>query len=73
MDKICETIRKSDSEFKSLYINEFGPMYVLALFMTLLIMGVVFIGWNGEFKCRIKVKKLLKKCLNPSHFRQSPT
>ena len=49
MDKICETIRMTDSEFKSLYVNEFGPMYILALFMTLLIMGVIFIGWNGEF------------------------
>lgn len=54
MDKICETIKMSDSEFKSLYINEFGPMYIMALFMTLVIMGVIFIGWNGEFKCRIK-------------------
>ena len=38
----------TDSEFKSLYINEFGPMYIWALLMTLLIMGVIFIGWNGE-------------------------
>ena len=54
MDKICEAIKKSDSEFKSIYINEFGPMYVLALFMTLLIMGVAFIGWNGEFSVASK-------------------
>ena len=54
MDKICETIRKSDSEFKSLYINEFVPTYIMALFMTLLIMGLIFIGWNGEYNVASK-------------------
>ena len=53
----------SDSEFKSLYINEFGPMYIMALFMTLVIMGVIFIGWNGEFKCRIKSRNCWKNAV----------
>ena len=60
MDKICETIKMTDSEFKSLYINEFGPMYVWALLMTLLIMGVTFIGWNGELVPH-QSKKIVEK------------
>ena len=50
----------ADSEFKSLYINEFGPMYVWALLMTLLIMGVTFIGWNGELVPH-QSKKIVEK------------
>lgn len=48
VDQLCETIRMTDAEFKSLYVNSFAPTYIMGLFMTLVIMGLIFVAWNGE-------------------------
>ena len=62
VDQLCETIRMTDAEFKSLYLNTFPLTYIVGLFMTQMIMGLIFVAWNGE--CHVaSSKEIVEKML----------
>ena len=45
---ICDSIERMDAEFRTLYLSSYPHTYLYCLFTTLMVLGMIFVMWNGK-------------------------